>query len=96
VIRSVEWFLGCSEFFERATVAAAVGECSRNLTGVDERIRELLHGARTLHVDETGMRVNGNQHWFYLCGVEGAEREDPLRKLGDGSGAPSPCDPRVL
>jgi len=33
---------------------------------------------------------------FYLCGVEGAEREDPLRKLGDGSGAPSPCDPRVL
>jgi len=28
---------------------------------------------------------------FYLCGVEGAEREDPLRKLGDGSRAPSFC-----
>lgn len=32
--------------------------------------------------------------WKLLCrfisaGVEGAEREDPLRKLGDGSGAPS-------
>jgi len=28
---------------------------------------------------------------FYLCGVEGAEREDPLRTRGDGNGAPSFC-----
>lgn len=45
----------------RATVVAAVEECSRNLTGVSERIRELLHGARILHVDETGMRVAGTR-----------------------------------
>jgi hypothetical protein len=27
----------------------------------------------------------------YLAGVKGAEREDPLRTRGDGSGAPSFC-----
>ena len=32
---------------------------------------------------------------IYLRGVEGAEREDPLRKLGDGSGAPSSGDPHA-
>jgi len=26
---------------------------------------------------------------IYLCGVEGAEQEDPLRQRGDESGAPS-------
>ena len=31
----------------------------------------------------------------YLRGARGAEREDPLRKLGDGSGAPSSGDPHA-
>jgi hypothetical protein len=30
---------------------------------------------------------------FYLCGVEGAEREGSLRKGGGGSGAPSSLSP---
>ena len=54
----------------RATVVAAVGECSRNLTDVNERIRELLHGARILHVDETGMRVAGTRHWLHVASTD--------------------------
>ena len=54
----------------RATVVAAVGECSQNLTEVDERIRELLHGAHVLHVDETGMRAAGTRHWLHVAGTE--------------------------
>ncbi|MCE5337118.1 MAG: hypothetical protein LLF90_00305 [Methanomicrobiaceae archaeon] len=41
---------------------------------------------------ELGLPVTpGMPAGVYLCGVEGAEREDPLRKRGDGSGAPSFC-----
>lgn len=54
----------------RATVVNAVGECSRNLTGVDEHIRELLQGAHILHVDETGMRVNGTRHWLHVASTD--------------------------
>ncbi len=54
----------------RATVVAAVGEHSRNLTGVDERIRELLHGAQILYVDETGMRVVGTRHWLHIASTD--------------------------
>ena len=54
----------------QATVVAAVGECSQNLTGVEERIRELLQGAQILHVDETGMRVNGTRHWLHVAGTD--------------------------
>lgn len=43
-------------------------------------------GCRMITVD-----AKPKSEGFYLCGVEGAEREDPLRKLGDGSGAPSFC-----
>jgi len=32
---------------------------------------------------------------FYLCGVEGAEREGFLRKEGGESGAPSSLSPRT-
>lgn len=54
----------------QATVVAAVGECSRNLTRVEERIRELLHGAQILHVDETGMRVSGTRRWLHVAGTD--------------------------
>ncbi len=54
----------------QATVVATVGEFSQKLTGVEERIRELLQGAHILHVDETGMRVGGTRHWLHVARTE--------------------------
>ena len=51
----------------KATLVKAVAECSENLAGVEERIRELLAGARVFHVDETGMRVNGVRQWLHVA-----------------------------
>lgn len=54
----------------KATLVKAVAECSENLAGVEERIRELLAGAQVLHVDETGMRVNGIRQWLHVASTE--------------------------
>jgi transposase len=54
----------------KATLVKAVSECSRNLDGVEEKIRELLAGAQVLHVDETGMRVNGIRQWLHVASTE--------------------------
>jgi transposase len=54
----------------KATLVKAVYECSRNLAGVEEKIRELLTGAQVLHVDETGMRVNGIRQWLHVASTE--------------------------
>ena len=54
----------------KATLVKAVSECSQNLTEVEERIRELLAGARVLHVDETGMRVVGIRQWLHVASTD--------------------------
>jgi len=54
----------------QATVVATTGECSRNLTGVEEQTRTLLQSAQILHVDETGMRVGGTRHWLHVAGTD--------------------------
>ena len=67
-----------SEFFSdlfgrslsKATLVKAVSECSQNLMGVEERIRELLAGAQVLNVDETGMRVVGIRQWLHVASTE--------------------------
>ena len=51
----------------KATLARAVSECSRNLAGAEEKIRDLLAGAQVLNVDETGMRVNGIREWLHVA-----------------------------
>jgi hypothetical protein len=43
------------------TLVNAVQESHRNLVGVEERIQELLMGAKVLHVDDTGMRLGLTQ-----------------------------------
>ena len=67
-----------SEFFNdlfgrslsKATLVKAVSECSQNLKGVEERIRELLAGAQVLNVDETGLRVVGIRQWLHVVSTE--------------------------
>jgi len=63
-----------SDLFEhslsKATLVKAVSECSQNLIGVEERIRELLSGAKVLNVDETGMRVVGIRQWLHVASTE--------------------------
>jgi transposase len=54
----------------KATLARTVSECSRNLAGVEERTRDLLAGVQVLHVDETGMRVNGIRQWLHVASTE--------------------------
>jgi len=49
------------------TMVNAVAECSRGLVGVEEQVRTLLKDAEVLHVDETGMRVNGKRHWLHVA-----------------------------
>ncbi|MDR9816944.1 MAG: IS66 family transposase [Candidatus Methanoculleus thermohydrogenotrophicum] len=51
----------------QATVVAITGECSRNLTGVEEHTRNLLQDAQVLHVDETSMRVGDTRHWLHVA-----------------------------
>src|SRR5690606_9232881 len=53
-----------------ATLAKAISECYQNLAGVEEKIRERLTGALILHVDETGMRVNGNREWLHVASTD--------------------------
>ena len=63
-----------SDIFGRSlstgTLANAVQESYRNLTGVEDRIRELLTEAEVLHVDETGMRVTGIRQWLHVASTE--------------------------
>ena len=67
-----------SEFFQdlfgrsisKATLVKAVSECAQNLEEVEQRIRELLAGARVLHVDETGMRVVGTRQWLHVASTD--------------------------
>jgi transposase len=54
----------------KATLVRAVSECSRNLAGVEEKIRDLLADAQVLNVDETGMRVNGIRQWLHVASTE--------------------------
>lgn len=54
----------------KATLAKAISECYQNLAGVEEKIRERLTGALILHVDETGMRVNGNREWLHVASTD--------------------------
>ena len=54
----------------KATLVKAVSECSQNLKGVEERIRELLVGAQVLNVDETGLRVVGIRQWLHVVSTE--------------------------
>ena len=54
----------------QATVVAATGECSRNLTEAEDSTRNLLQDAQVLHVDETGMRVGGTRHWLHVASTD--------------------------
>jgi transposase len=54
----------------KATLVKAVSECSQNLAGVEEKIRDLLADAQVLHVDETGMQVNGIRQWLHVASTE--------------------------
>jgi transposase len=54
----------------KATLVKAVSECSQNLAGVEETLRDLLADAQVLHVDETGMRVNGIRQWLHVASTE--------------------------
>lgn len=54
----------------KATLVKAVSDCYQNLTGVEERIKQLLIGAQVLNVDETGMRVNGVRQWVHVASTE--------------------------
>jgi transposase len=54
----------------KATLVKAVSECSQNLAEVEDKIRALLVRAQVLHVDETGMRVNGVRQWLHVASTE--------------------------
>lgn len=59
---------GC--FISTGTLVNAVRQCSQNLAGVEEQIRELLTEAQVLHVDETGLRVTGVRQWLHVASTE--------------------------
>ena len=54
----------------KSTLVKAVSDCSLNLAEVEERIRELLVGAKVLNVDETGMRVTGIRQWLHVASTD--------------------------
>lgn len=54
----------------KATLLKAVSDCCLNLTEVEERVRELLVGAKVLNVDETGMRVIGIRQWLHVASTD--------------------------
>jgi len=66
----------------RATVVAITGECSRNLTGVEEHTRNLLQDAQVLHVDETSMRVGDTRHWLHVASTDHLTSYGCHRKRG--------------
>lgn len=54
----------------KATLVKAVSECSQELTGFEEDVRDLLVNSPVLHVDETGMRVCGIRQWLHVASTE--------------------------
>ena len=67
-----------SEFFSylldhslnKAILVRAVSKSSKNLRGVEERIRELLAGVKVLNVDTTGMQVIGFWQQLHIASTE--------------------------
>ena len=66
----------------QATVVAATGECSRNLTEVEGSTQNLLQDAQVLHVDETDMRVAGTRHWLHVASTDRLTSYGCHRKRG--------------
>ena len=69
--RICETFLDLfGRLISKATLVKAVSDCHENLGEVDKKIQELLAGSQVLHVDETGMRVNGIRQWLHVASTE--------------------------
>lgn len=49
------------------TLATAVERCSTGLAATAERIRAALRQAHCAGFDETGVRIDGNLHWWYTA-----------------------------
>jgi len=81
--RSAEIFsdlYGCSPV--KATLMKSISECATNLEGFENRVKHLLSEAPVLHVDETGLRVNGKREWLHTASTDRLTLYGHHRKRG--------------
>jgi transposase len=49
-----------------ATLCSFIQGCAEQLSGVEKQIKEALLQASVIHLDETGLYVNGTRHWMHV------------------------------
>jgi transposase len=80
-----------------ATVLKASGQLERCIDPSTEAVKEMLRDAEVMHVDESGLQVNGKLHWLHVASTEhltsyevhakrGQEAMDEAGILGEFSG----------
>lgn len=56
--------------FNQSTVLNAMRECFANLEPIQERIKGEILASETVHLDETGVRVEGKLNWMHVASNE--------------------------
>ena len=59
---------GCS--FAPGTLATAVADCHTALAASETAMQQALRQAAVLHVDETGLRVDGGRQWLHVASTD--------------------------
>ena len=56
-------------YYRKAVLQASEELCRRNAPATDA-VKERLRNAEVLHVDESGLRVEGKLHWLHVASTE--------------------------
>lgn len=69
--RTAELFSDCfGQPISPGTVEAARELAYQKLQPFEDRLKERLRNEYLLHLDETGIRINGRTHWLHVCSTK--------------------------
>lgn len=68
--------------FAAGTLAQAVADCAAILEGTETAIQRTLQQVDVLHVDETGLRVDGGSSWLHVACTDRLTHYSVQRKRG--------------
>jgi transposase len=64
------------------TLASIDQRCARRVEGVVEEIKQKLIRSKVVHLDETGLNINGELHWLHGAGTQGFTYYYPHKRRG--------------
>ena len=68
IVEMVEAITGIK--ISEGTVANTIEQCAENLEEVVNEIKETIKGAKVVHFDETGMRIQGRLTWLHTASTK--------------------------